>query len=324
MASAKEELNNRTAEETSIQEELRTLSANQDEIAKELGRLHRRRDSAREKAKLRPMLDAAEARLDELRKSEEKLQEDLREVERKREAMGEPVVAPAYVGSDAEEGDLQRVERMLSDWRADVKVCESKVKEARAGAEKLAKLRDEQAGLEANLADWTKLAQDLGRDGLQAMEVDSAGGELTELTNDLLHTCLGPRWTVAIETQRLDSKGKKTIEGCDVMVVDTVTGRYGTAASLSGGEKVLVGEAVSLALSMLACRRAGVTGATLVRDETGAALDPENAIGYVAMLRRAAELVDASKVLFVSHNPDARDLADAIVWVKDGKIEVQA
>lgn len=295
-----------------------------DAITAKLGELHERLAEAKDAARRLADLDAAEVRLEELRGQKKELQRELASVEAKIEGLGEPMVAPKYIGTEAEEGELQRVERMLAEWRADVKVCASKAEAAKEGAERRRRMEVDRDGIEQDLADWTKLSQDLGRNGLQAMEVDAAGPELTELANDLLHTCFGPRWTVSIETQRLDSTGKKTIEGCEVRVIDTERGRDASASSLSGGEKVLVSEAISLALSMLACRRAGVTGATLVRDETGAALDPENAVGYVAMLRRAAELVGASKVLFVSHNAEARDLADAIVWVRDGKVEVQA
>lgn len=74
---------------------------------------------------------------------------------------------------------------------------------------------------------------------------------------------------------------------------------------------MILGEPVSLALTMLGCRRMGVERPTLVRDESGAALDAQNARAYVAMLRRAASLINADKVLIVSHSADVVSLADA-------------
>jgi DNA repair exonuclease SbcCD ATPase subunit len=127
-----------------------------------------------------------------------------------------------------------------------------------------------------------------------------------------------------MEATRTSADGKRQIEGYEVRVIDTLRGREGAAETLSGGERVLVGEAISLALSMLACRRAGLQGPTLVRDESGAALDPENARAYVAMLRRAADIVGASKVLFVSHNPEVQSLADARIAVQDGRVLIEA
>ena len=189
--------------------------------------------------------------------------------------------------------------------------------------DKLLALNTDRCAIEEELGDWERLAQDLGRDGLQAAEIDCAGPELTELINDLLRTCVGSRWTVSVETTRQSADGKKQIEGCDVRVLDTERGRDASAESLSGGERVIVGEAISLALAMLATRRSGVQGCTLVRDETGAALDPANARAYVAMLRRSADLVGASRVLFVSHNAETQELADARIVISNGTVEVQ-
>ncbi|KAK4045241.1 hypothetical protein OUZ56_032649 [Daphnia magna] len=145
-------------------------------------------------------------------------------------------------------------------------------------------------------AHWNHLAAAFGRDGIQALEIDAAGPRLTELTNDLLRTCFGNRFSVAVQTQRASSDGKKTIEECEVIV--------------------LIGEALSLALMMIATRRLGGSRPTLVRDESGAAMSATNAPHYVAMLRRAADLCDADRVLFVTHNPDILPLADARVSVR--------
>lgn len=45
------------------------------------------------------------------------------------------------------------------------------------------------------------------------------------------------------------------------------------------------------------------------------ALSPENARVYVSMLRRAAELIDADRVLLVSHTPEVWDLCDARIEI---------
>ena len=96
-----------------------------------------------------------------------------------------------------------------------------------------------------------------------------------------------------------------------VRVIDTECGRDAPAETYSGGEKTILGEAVSLALSTLACRRSGVDRPTLVRDESGAALDADKAVAYVAMLRRAAEMIGADRVLLVSHAAEVQGLCDA-------------
>jgi exonuclease SbcC len=202
-------------------------------------------------------------------------------------------------------------------------VAEQRLAAAREASGRLLLLEAEYSAAAAELADWNRLSADLGRDGLQSAEVDSAGPELTALTNDLLHTCHGTQFTVSIETSRLAADGRSEVEECRVQVIDSVAGREGEAREFSGGQSVIISEAIALALTMLACRRLGATGITLVRDESGAALDPVASRAYIAMLRRAADFVGASRVLLVTHSDECADACDARILIEDGKISYQ-
>lgn len=214
--------------------------------------------------------------------------------------------------------DVAAVEAAKARAEEGATLARAAVARAEEGAARVAVLETERQAARDEQDDWALLADAFGRDGIQAAEIDAAGPELTALINDLLHTCVTTRWTVTLDTQKASSDGKRTLEGLDVRVLDTEKGRDATADSLSGGERVLVGEAISLALTMLACRRSGVVGPTIVRDETGAALDPVRGRAYIAMLRRAAEIVGASKVLYVSHVPAIAEMADARIVVAGG------
>lgn len=200
--------------------------------------------------------------------------------------------------------------------------AEDALKAAQEAEGRVSALVAEQAQLEADLGDWTRLGADLGKDGLQAMLVDSALPELSALTNELLHGAFGPRWSVDFRTQQLDSKGKRQLETLDVVVLDSERGREASADTLSGGERVVVGEAVALALTVLVNRRYGFSGVTLVRDESGAALDPERAASYVGMLRRGMKMVGASQCLMVSHSEQVQELCDGRILVANGTVEV--
>jgi exonuclease SbcC len=183
-------------------------------------------------------------------------------------------------------------------------------------------LEDEIKAAESEVSDWTRIAQDLGRDGLIALELDAALPEINTLANSLLHACHGPRFTVELRSTRTDASGKRELEACDFKVIDTEKGRDADADTYSGGECVIVGEAVALALTMLNCNRNGMEGCTIVRDESGSALDPQNGRAYIAMLRMAAKLTKADRVLYVSHVPELVELADARIVVKGGRVEV--
>lgn len=174
----------------------------------------------------------------------------------------------------------------------------------------------------AELADWRLLEQALGRDGIQALEIDAAGPELSQLTTDLLRSCFGERFEVRFLTQVPKADGKGSKEVFDVSVLDHDRGREGAADTLSGGERAVISEAISLALAIYVGRHSGRRFETLWRDETAGALDPENAQRYVAMLRRARVISGAHQVVFVAQQPEVFEAADAIVWVDGGNAEV--
>lgn len=279
------------------------------------------RDQLRAVARRAGPLEQATARLEELRAREGELRAQLAELH---DALAAPAPERPADPPDVavQRATVRHLEGELSAARTAAQGAQAALTHARAARERVGALTADLRAAQERLSDWTRVAADLGRDGIQAMLIDAAGPELTEITNELLHSCHGPRWTVSIETQRLSADGKRTLEGCEVRVLDTERGRDAAAETLSGGERVIVGEAVALALATVACRRAGVERPTLVRDESGAALDPENAEVYVRMLRRAAALTGSDRVLFVSHSEAVQALADSRVVVENGKVEV--
>jgi exonuclease SbcC len=272
-------------------------------------------------AALRPLaskvapLDNAEARLAALLPVLEQQAADVARLEAAIAALPALDVVPVRPNLPAFQASLESAQQALRGAEQAVTRAEQALEASRAVEAKVADLEAEAAATQTVLERASRLALDFGRDGIQSAEVDSAGPELTELINDLLHTCQGPRFTVSVETQRVSADGKKTLEECNIRVIDTVAGTDKEIAEHSGGERVILGEAVSLALTMLACRRAGWERPTLIRDESAAALDAGNARAWVAMMRRAVELTGADRLLFVSHSPDVVDMADAQIEV---------
>ncbi len=236
--------------------------------------------------------------------------------------------APPEAGSGSthrEQAALDQADRAAADALEQKARLEKALEDAEVAVARREALDRELAAARSEHEDWVRLGQDLGRDGLQALEIDASVPELNTLANDLLSNCHGSRFTVQLSTQRASADGARLMEGLDVKVIDTHEnrGREGLADTYSGGEQVIVGEAISLALSMLACQRAGVERPTLVRDESGAALSAANGPAYIAMLRRAAKLLGADRVLYVTHTPALQEMADGRINVSmDGTVEV--
>jgi exonuclease SbcC len=179
------------------------------------------------------------------------------------------------------------------------------------------------APIEADLAEWRWLGRGLGREGVQALELDASGPRVSGLANELLADAYGPRFQIRFETQAAKADGKGVKETFDIIVVDTERGREGSGEDLSGGEKVIVGEALGLAVGLFHAQAAGVNLGTVIRDETVGALDPENGERYLAMLRAFLRVGRVHQLLYVAHNPELVQMADAVVYVDNGRIEVK-
>jgi exonuclease SbcC len=239
-------------------------------------------------------------------------------------ALGPAPTPPGAVDLGALAEALRAAEQEVHSAVAALATAEQTLTAATAIAERIAELTTALRAEEQLAADWAMVARGLGRDGLQALEIDAAGPELTGLVNDLLRACFGSRYTVTIATTRARKSGEGDREVCDVLVYDAQNPQDGDrdGREFSDGQKVILGEAIRGALSVLSCRRAGLRGVTLVRDEATGVLDRDNAPAYVRMLRRLAEMVDASRVLFVAHDPALWALADSRVHVANGRVDV--
>lgn len=188
-----------------------------------------------------------------------------------------------------------------------------------AARDRQAHLRDCVARVEQELVEWRDLAKALGKGGLPDLEIDAAGPTISALTNDLLLSCFGPRFSVELVTQVLKADGSGMKDEFTVRVFDNdAGGGWRDLAELSGGEKTIVQEALMSAIALYVNERSPLPIHTLFRDETGAALDAENAVRYVQMLRRVRERGGLHHIFFISHNPAAAALADVQIQVGDG------
>jgi len=171
---------------------------------------------------------------------------------------------------------------------------------------------------------WDLLAKAFGKTGIQSLEIDVAGPEVSAICNDLLSTCFGTRFSVKFRTQRPMSDGSGFTDDFDVHVFDTNRGEWCSIDDLSGGEQVVVGEAVSLAIALFNRQKSNVGWETIFRDEPSSALDDENAPRYVSMLSKARELGHFDILYLISHQNSVKELCDSRINISNGRIEIQA
>lgn len=237
----------------------------------------------------------------------------------------------ALVEAQEKAGDAEKAEADLKKCAADrahaertLRSCDqvaaaatAKVEHFRSKRDSLVSLREVLESAERELGDWLLLERSCGKDGAQALEIDAAGPEVAAITNDLL---IGTPFSIAFETLREKRDGGWS-EVFDINVFDGGLPR--TVETLSGGEKVVVGEGVGLGIATHHSRKSGRQWGTIWRDETAGALDPDSAIQYCQMLRRARAAAGAFQVIFIAHQELVWREADAQIYVADGRVSLE-
>jgi DNA repair protein SbcC/Rad50 len=184
-----------------------------------------------------------------------------------------------------------------------------------AKAEKLA------AELRLELGAWSMLRSALGRDGIQILEIDAAGPKVSEIANALLAETYGERFQIRIttlEARKNPRPGESQYKDVfSLRVMDNDSGREELLESLSGGEEVILADALKDSLAIYMNQQLAGPLQTMWADESGAALDENHRASFFDRKRRAMKMNGIRQFFIVSHDRDVWENADAIVRVDE-------
>ena len=275
-------------------EELRAVEARRDERLKALERL------ARARAEVGEELSKKEPALSAFADLDSKMQASRRETE----------------NTDRLIVSCRRERDGLIARQAQVKQRQEQLEAART---RLAQVDAELGATRTEQEDYNYLARVFGPDEIQLCEIQAAGPQVSMLVNSLLEGCFDNKFEIRFRTQRPKADGRGMVDDFDVEVRNKNLDRTCLVDELSGGQFVLVNEAVNLGIAIYNMRQGeGIRYETLFRDETVGALDAANAKEYVRMLRRAMDLGGFHQVIFICHSPLVWELADDILRVGGG------
>jgi exonuclease SbcC len=279
-------------------EELRAVEARRGERLKTLDRLSQAR------AELAQELEKKESALSGFADLDAQLQSSWREIEN----MDQAIIS------------CRRERDRLIARQAQIKQRQEQLEAAQA---RLTHVEAELGTARTELEDYNYLAKVFGPDEIQLCEIQAAGPEVSTLVNALLEGCFDNKFEIRFRTQRPKADGRGMVDDFDVEVRNKNLDRTCLVDELSGGQFVLVNEAVNLGIAIHNMRKGeGIRYETLFRDETVGALDAANGKEYVRMLRRAMDLGRFHQVIFICHTPLVWELADQILTVGDGHVVV--
>lgn len=155
---------------------------------------------------------------------------------------------------------------------------------------------------EQELDDYQLITQALGKNGIQALLIESAIPELEHEANILLNKLTDNQAHIMIESVRdLKSGGFK--ETLDIKISDAVGTR--PYELFSGGEAFRIDFALRIALSKLLARRSGASLQTLIIDEGFGSQDEEGLSRIMEALYKIQD--DFAKIIIVSHLPEMKN-----------------
>jgi exonuclease SbcC len=200
--------------------------------------------------------------------------------------------------------------------QAQIKQRQEQMEAART---RLAQVEAELGAARTEQEDYTYLTKVFGPDEIQLCEIQAAGPQVSILVNALLEGCFDNKFEIRFRTQRPKAHGRGMVDDFDVEVRNKNLDRTCLVDELSGGQFVLVNEAVNLGIAIYNMRQGeGIRYETLFRDETVGALDAVNGKEYVRMLRRAMDLGGFHQVIFICHTPLVWEFADRVLSVGAG------
>jgi len=217
----------------------------------------------------------------------------------KQQAAGAPAAAAAL--TQAETGRLaagKERDRLVAE-RAALSAQVASCRRARDDAERCC---GERAETERDRMLYGELADAFGRQGVQALVIETVVPQLTEDANELLGRMTEGRMRVEFATQRERPDGGAA-ETLDIHISDEMgTRRY---ELYSGGEAFRVDFAVRVALARLLARRAGAKLQTLVIDEGFGTQDASARDKLVECINAIQQ--DFERVLVITHIDEMKD-----------------
>jgi exonuclease SbcC len=205
--------------------------------------------------------------------------------------------------------ELASTEKAYREISAKQKSLQESLGAAKARLERLAELSEQYRQKEnqrKELAKQMKIYQELsvafGKNGIQAMLIETAIPEIEAEANKLLSRMTDNRMHVKVELQKPKKTGG-TRETLDIVISDELDTR--PYEMFSGGEAFRIDFAIRIALSKLLARRAGAPLPILIIDEGFGTQDSTG----IEKIKEAITSIqdDFQKILVITHIADFKD-----------------
>ncbi|MBA4372274.1 MAG: hypothetical protein C0402_05380 [Thermodesulfovibrio sp.] len=217
---------------------------------------------------------------------------------------------------EADKSSLEILRKEEATLRVMVGSLSEVIKQIELAKERIAVLASEVEALDRDISEWQVLEKAM--EGIITLEIDDAGPTVTAITNDILLSCYGPRFSVNIKTQDAKVGGDKDMkEVFDIVVYDSQRNESKSLSVMSGGEETWIDDAITRGISLFNASRGGVNYQLLFSDEKDGRLTEEKKKEFMAVKRRVLELGGFLGEYFISHTKEIQEMADAVIDLEE-------
>ena len=198
-----------------------------------------------------------------------------------------------------------RVEKEKTAAQLQKAVAKQELERLYGVAQELRQQENRRAGLTTQVGMYDDLVVAFGKNGIQALIIETAIPQLEADANELLTRLTENRMTLRLQLQegRKDSRTRLPSEELDIRIADEVGTR--SYETFSGGEAFRINFALRIALSKLLARRSGAPLPILFIDEGFGSLD---AAGQERLTQAIQSIQDDfQKILVITHIDEIKE-----------------
>ncbi len=251
-------------------------------------------------------LPAEKASLERLEQAIQRRQEELSEHRRRKEALAEEAKGIPALGTqlrDAEAGYKSLYDNMV-ECRAREKTLEGRLEELALRERELEREKERLKELQRDKSLYDELAVAFGKNGIQALIIESTVPQIEDEANELLAMLTDNLMTLKLETQRERRTQKgEPIETLEIKIADDLGTR--SYETFSGGEAFRINFALRIALSKLLARRAGAPLPTLFIDEGFGSQDNAGRERLLQAIKAIEK--DFQKIIVITHIEELKE-----------------
>ena len=170
---------------------------------------------------------------------------------------------------------------------------------------------------------WTFIKNALGRNGIQALELDVLAPSVAKETNDLLEAAYGPRYELNFETTKEVGRGRDTrqAEDFELMITDRAETlehlKKQPLNTLSGGQEVWILKALFDAFGSIRAKNTGLKFVTNFMDESDGALDADKKEQYLRMIEAAHVNAGRFQTIVITHDAGVQEILPATIRMEE-------